>query len=60
MKVLYFEEYGKEFIKSKKMSPDSFVQMAIQLTFHKMHSVPAATYVSKKLRACSLRFRFLA
>ena len=44
MKVLNFDDFGKEFIKSQRMSPDSFVQMAIQLAFYKMHKVPAATY----------------
>lgn len=46
MKVLNFDNYGKEFIKSQKMSPDSFVQMAIQLSFYKMYKTPSATYES--------------
>ena len=46
MKVLNFDNFGKEFIKSQKMSPDSFVQMAIQLSFYKMYKTPSATYES--------------
>lgn len=30
-----FEGYGKEFIKTQKLSPDSFIQMAIQLAFYR-------------------------
>ncbi|CAN8017952.1 unnamed protein product, partial [Ixodes persulcatus] len=33
--ILHFPSYGKDLIKSRHMSPDSFVQMAIQLVFHK-------------------------
>ena len=44
MKVLDFQEFGKEAVKRLKCSPDSFIQMGIQLTFNKMHQVPAATY----------------
>ena len=33
--IFVFEEYGKGFVKSQKLSPDSFIQMAIQLTFYK-------------------------
>ncbi|CAN8006932.1 unnamed protein product, partial [Ixodes hexagonus] len=34
--LLYkFPSYGKDFIKSCKLSPDSYVQMAMQLAFYK-------------------------
>ena len=33
--IFIFEDYGKGFVKSQKLSPDSFIQMAIQLTFYK-------------------------
>ena len=53
MKALDFQDFGKEFIKGQKISPDSFVQMAIQLSFMKMHNVPAATYESAATRIFS-------
>ncbi len=48
--VLDFTDFGKEFIKSQKVSPDSFVQLAIQLAFYRMHGVPGATYESASTR----------
>jgi len=33
--VLRFTDYGKEFPKSLNMSPDAFIQLALQLTFFK-------------------------
>ena len=33
--IFVFEDYGKGFVKSQKLSPDSFIQIAIQLTFYK-------------------------
>lgn len=50
MQVLDFQDFGKEAIKKLKLSPDSFVQMAIQLSFFKMHSTPGATYESAATR----------
>lgn len=35
MEVFNFEVYGKEFIKEQKMSPDAFIQVALQLAFYK-------------------------
>lgn len=31
------EEYGKDFIKSTKMHPDSYVQMVLQLAYYRLH-----------------------
>ena len=53
MKVLDFHDFGKEFIKSQKISPDSFVQMGIALAFRRLHNVPAATYESAATRIFS-------
>ena len=50
MEALDFQNFGKEFIKTCKVSPDSFVQMAIQLAFFKLHQQPAATYESAATR----------
>lgn len=35
MDVFKFQTYGKEFIKKQKMSPDAFIQVALQLAFYK-------------------------
>ncbi|XP_064457418.1 carnitine O-acetyltransferase-like [Ornithodoros turicata] len=50
LRTFKFPGYGRDFIKSCKLSPDSFVQMAIQLAFYKMHEVPGATYESATTR----------
>jgi len=33
----YPGKYGKEFIKPLKIHPDTFVQLALQLTYYKLH-----------------------
>lgn len=33
-----FKPYGKNFPKASKISPDSFIQMAYQLAFYRIHS----------------------
>ncbi|XP_055853028.1 carnitine O-acetyltransferase-like [Episyrphus balteatus] len=48
--VLHFKEYGKGFLKQQKLSPDSFIQMALQYAFYKLHKVPGAAYESAHLR----------
>lgn len=35
MNVFTFAVYGKEFIKQQKMSPDGFIQLALQLAFYR-------------------------
>jgi len=50
MKVLDYQEFGKEAVKRLQLSPDSFIQMGIQLAFNQMHQVPAATYESASTR----------
>lgn len=35
MYTLEFKEYGKNFIKTQKMSPDSFIQIAMQYAFYR-------------------------
>lgn len=35
MEVVVFKDYGKEYIKKLRMSPDAFVQVALQLAFYK-------------------------
>ena len=36
MNAYSFKSYGKEFAKQNKMSPDSFIQMAMQLAFYRL------------------------
>ncbi|KAH8292761.1 hypothetical protein KR054_000363, partial [Drosophila jambulina] len=50
IKVLKFDKFGKDFIKKQRLGPDSFIQIALQLAFFKMHSEPAAQYESAHLR----------
>lgn len=65
MEVLHFTDYGKDFIKTQKLSPDSFIQMAIQYAFYRLHKTPGAHYESahtrmyihgrtETIRSCSL------
>lgn len=42
--ILEFQEYGKQLIVSNKMSPDSFVQMAIMLSYYKLYGEVVCTY----------------
>ncbi|XP_018495801.1 choline O-acetyltransferase [Galendromus occidentalis] len=51
--VLHFKDFGKALPKSKKISPDVFVQLALQLTYYKVHRKLVTTYESASLR----RFR---
>ncbi|KAJ8248113.1 hypothetical protein GJAV_G00238450 [Gymnothorax javanicus] len=53
MNVFTFEVYGKEFIKKQAMSPDAFIQVALQLTYYRCHGRLGSTYESASLR----RFR---
>ncbi|XP_059373403.1 choline O-acetyltransferase-like [Carassius carassius] len=53
MNVSKFTGYGKEFIKKQEMSPDAYVQVALQLTFYRCHGCLVPTYESASIR----RFR---
>jgi carnitine O-acetyltransferase len=48
--VLQFDEFGKNFPKSQKISPDAFVQLAMQLAFYKTHRLLGNAYESGALR----------
>uniref|UniRef100_A0A1L8DZ57 Putative carnitine o-acyltransferase crot n=1 Tax=Nyssomyia neivai TaxID=330878 RepID=A0A1L8DZ57_9DIPT len=50
MDYLHFKEFGKGFMKSQKISPDSFIQIALQYTFYRLHGVPGAHYESAHTR----------
>ncbi|CAO3571768.1 unnamed protein product [Mortierella alpina] len=45
-----FKGYGKGLIKSFKMSPDAYVQMALQLAYYRKHGELVATYESAATR----------
>ncbi|EDV19523.1 uncharacterized protein TRIADDRAFT_33379 [Trichoplax adhaerens] len=47
---MIFSDYGKEFIKSQKMSPDSFIQTALQLIYYKLAGQLGSQYESCALR----------
>nr|XP_046233647.1 choline O-acetyltransferase-like [Scatophagus argus] len=50
MDVLTFKAYGKDFIKKQKMSPDAFIQVALQLAFYKCNGRLVSTYESASIR----------
>uniref|UniRef100_A0A669BX35 Choline O-acetyltransferase n=1 Tax=Oreochromis niloticus TaxID=8128 RepID=A0A669BX35_ORENI len=50
MTVFKFRDYGKEFIKQQKMSPDAFIQVALQLAFFKCTGRLVSTYESASIR----------
>ncbi|KAJ2953579.1 hypothetical protein O0L34_g1184 [Tuta absoluta] len=45
-----YDKYGKNFIKSQKFSPDSYLQMAMQFAFYRLHKEPGAHYESAATR----------
>lgn len=47
--VFRFDGYGKNFIKSCKVSPDSYIQLALQLAYYKLNGKLTATYESASL-----------
>jgi len=50
LEIIKFQNFGKSFVKNHKISPDSFFQMALQVTFYRMHGEPAPTYESAATR----------
>jgi len=53
LEVIKFKNYGKSFVKKQKISPDSYFQMALQVTYYRMHGEPAPTYESASTRIFS-------
>ena len=51
LQVLEFTEFGKERIKSLKVSPDSFIQVAINWAYYRVHKTTVACYESASTRA---------
>lgn len=50
LRVQAFQGYGKGLIKKFKCSPDAFVQLVIQLAYHKMYGTCRPTYESAATR----------
>ncbi|XP_046391874.1 choline O-acetyltransferase-like isoform X3 [Ischnura elegans] len=48
--VFRFTDYGKEFIKSCRVSPDAYIQLALQLAYYRLHDCLTATYESASTR----------
>lgn len=53
LRVLQYAGYGKDLIKQFQVSPDSYVQMAIQLAYFKMMGSWVATYETAGMRRYS-------
>nr|BAO00804.1 choline acetyltransferase [Ambigolimax valentianus] len=53
LSVFKFDSYGRDFIKNQNPSPDAFIQLALQLTYYKIHGALTFTYESASIR----RFR---
>lgn len=52
--ILNFNHFGRNFIKNQNLSPDAFIQLALQYSFFKIHGHLVSTYESASLR----QFRF--
>eukprot|EP00094_Tigriopus_californicus_P003719 TCALIF_03579-PA protein Name:"Similar to CRAT Carnitine O-acetyltransferase (Columba livia)" AED:0.31 eAED:0.31 QI:419/0.9/0.81/1/0.7/0.63/11/0/744 len=50
LRAMHFKGFGKSFIKRQKFSPDSFMQMALQYAFYRLHKTPGGQYESGGLR----------
>lgn len=50
MKSLAFEHFGKNVPKRAKLSPDSWIQLALQLAYYQLHQGNATAYETGTLR----------
>ncbi|XP_070706756.1 carnitine O-acetyltransferase [Pempheris klunzingeri] len=54
MKVIVFGHFGKNVPKAHNMSPDAFIQIALQLAYYRLYRCCCATYESASLRMFKL------
>lgn len=52
--VQHYTGFGGKWIKENRMSPDCFIQLALQIVFYKMYGKLTSTYESGSLR----RFKY--
>ncbi|XP_067207502.1 choline O-acetyltransferase isoform X2 [Linepithema humile] len=52
--ILRFEDYSKDFVKACRISPDAYIQLALQLTYFRLHGKLVATYESAGIRRFAL------
>uniref|UniRef100_A0AAQ4S577 Choline/carnitine acyltransferase domain-containing protein n=1 Tax=Gasterosteus aculeatus aculeatus TaxID=481459 RepID=A0AAQ4S577_GASAC len=50
VKVLMFSDFGRKLPQQHNLSPDGFVQMALQLAYFRMYNICCSTYESASLR----------
>uniref|UniRef100_A0AAQ6ARI9 Choline/carnitine acyltransferase domain-containing protein n=1 Tax=Amphiprion ocellaris TaxID=80972 RepID=A0AAQ6ARI9_AMPOC len=50
LRVMVFSHYGKKVLKDHKISPDAFIQMAIQLAYYRMYQRCCPSYEAASLR----------
>ena len=50
MKSLAFDHFGKNVPKQAKLSPDSWIQLALQLSYYQLHKNHAPAYETGTLR----------
>ncbi|CAG5122644.1 unnamed protein product [Candidula unifasciata] len=54
LRGLFFNNYGKSFIKEQKLSPDAYIQIAFQLAYYRLYKKACATYETGSLRRFQL------
>lgn len=48
--LLHYSDYGSDFMKQAKISPDAWLQMAYQLAYYRYYGKPCPTYESASTR----------